>query len=133
MCGIAGLLDNTGRTPLAAVARSMTEALLHRGPDAGGIWVDAKAGLALGHRRLAVVDLSELGAQPMPSADGRFVVVFNGEIYNYRELRKPLERSSAFRGSSDTEVLLAAICEWGLERALTEFNGMFAFALWDTI
>jgi len=131
MCGIAGILDNSGRLPLEAAVRSMTAALVHRGPDGEGIWLDARAGLALGHRRLAVVELSELGAQPMHSADGRFVVAFNGEIYNYRELRKRLEAVHPFRGSSDTEVLLAAICEWGLERSLARFNGMFAFALWD--
>ena len=132
MCGIAGILDNSGRLPLATVVRDMTAALIHRGPDGEGIWLDARAGLALGHRRLAVVELSELGAQPMRSADGRYVVVFNGEIYNYRELCQQLRSDHPFRGSSDTEVLLAAISEWGLGRALTEFNGMFAFALWDT-
>jgi asparagine synthase (glutamine-hydrolysing) len=131
MCGIAGILDNSGRLPLEAVTRSMTAALSHRGPDGGGIWLDSAAGLALGHRRLAVVELSELGAQPMHSTDGRYVVVFNGEIYNYRELRKQLRARYAFAGSSDTEVLLAAISEWGLERALSAFNGMFAFAIWD--
>ena len=131
MCGIAGILDNSGRLPLEGVARSMTAALVHRGPDGEGIWLDARAGVALGHRRLAVVELSELGAQPMHSADGRFVVVFNGEIYNYRELRSQLAPYHAFRSSSDTEVLLAAICTWGLERSLAQFNGMFAFALWD--
>src|SRR5689334_1442344 len=132
MCGIAGILDNSGRLPLEEVVRSMTAALVHHGPDGGGIWLDARCGLALGHRRLAVVELSELGAQPMHSADRRYVVVFNGEIYNHRQLRKRLEPGYEFRGSSDTEVLLAAICEWGLERSLAEFNGMFAFAVWDS-
>ena len=132
MCGIAGILDHSGKQPLEEVARAMAAALVHRGPDGAGIWLDARAGLALGHRRLAVVELSELGAQPMRSSDGRYVIVFNGEIYNFRELRRRLEPRQPFRGSSDTEVLLAAVSEWGLERSLAEFNGMFAFALWDT-
>jgi asparagine synthase (glutamine-hydrolysing) len=131
MCGIAGILDNSGNLPLEDVVRVMSATLVHRGPDGGGIWLDTSAGVALGHRRLAVVELSELGAQPMRSTDGRYITAFNGEIYNFRELRRRLEPSHAFRGSSDTEVLLAAICEWGLERSLAEFNGMFAFALWD--
>src|SRR5689334_4043138 len=112
MCGIAGILDNSGNLPLEEVVRSMTSSLVHRGPDGEGIWLDARAGLALGHRRLAVVELSELGAQPMASAGGRFVVVFNGDVYNYRELRNRLGPGHAFRGSSDTEVMLAAFCEW---------------------
>ncbi len=134
MCGIAGVLNFAGssREALEETARAMTIALTHRGPDDAGIWLDPRAGLALGHRRLAVVELSKLGAQPMQSHDGRYVVAFNGEIYNFRALRGRLESRHAFRGSSDTEVLLAAVCEWGLERALAEFNGMFAFALWDT-
>jgi asparagine synthase (glutamine-hydrolysing) len=132
MCGIAGVFDPGAGRSLEPVARRMTAALRHRGPDAAGTWVDARAGIALGHRRLRILDLSDLGAQPMESADGRYVVVFNGEIYNFRELRKQLEpRGHAFRGTSDTEVLLAAVSEWGVERALAGFNGMFAFALWD--
>lgn len=121
---------------MAATVTRMTETLRHRGPDDGGVWVDEKAGIALGHRRLSIIDLSPEGHQPMLSACGRFVVVFNGEIYNYREIRKELEAGSGndrvrWRGHSDTEVMLAAISRWGLEGSLDRFNGMFAFALWD--
>lgn len=134
MCGIAGLLDFGGadREMLLGAAVRMGAALRHRGPDASGVWADPSAGIALGHTRLAVVELSELGRQPMESACGRWVTVFNGEIYNFKVLRKELqERGHAFRGHSDTEVLLAAVSEWGLAGALSRFVGMFAFALWD--
>ncbi|HEX3843517.1 MAG TPA: asparagine synthase (glutamine-hydrolyzing) [Steroidobacteraceae bacterium] len=133
MCGIAGFLGGSfpaerAREELAAMAA----ALRHRGPDDGGYWVDAAAAVALCHRRLAIIDLSPLGAQPMRSASGRFVITFNGEIYNYRALRSELVgRGVCFRGGSDTEVLLAAIEEWGLARALERSRGMFAFGLWD--
>jgi asparagine synthase (glutamine-hydrolysing) len=133
MCGIAGFLGGgfaaeRARDELAAMAG----ALRHRGPDDGGYWVDAAAAVALCHRRLAIIDLSPLGAQPMRSASGRFVITFNGEIYNYRALRAELtDRGVRFRGGSDTEVLLAAIEEWGLVRALERSRGMFAFGLWD--
>jgi asparagine synthase (glutamine-hydrolysing) len=110
----------------------MSDRLVHRGPDAGATWEDSAAGIALGHRRLSIIDLSPAGAQPMVSADGRWVIAFNGEIYNFRDLRGDLEgRGAKFRGHSDTEVLLAAVSEWGLEDALQRSNGMFAFALWD--
>jgi asparagine synthase (glutamine-hydrolysing) len=112
----------------------MADALAHRGPDDAGVWSDPVAGVALAHRRLSIVDLSPEGHQPMVSARGRYVVVFNGEIYNYPELRAALEAeraAPAWRGHSDTEVLLAAIEHWGLEAALRRFVGMFAFALWD--
>lgn len=110
----------------------MGESLRHRGPDDDGVFVDAAAGLALAHRRLAILDLSPLGHQPMQSADARWVIVYNGEIYNFAHVREVLAaRGHTFRGHSDTEVLLAAIVEWGLDGALARCDGMFAFALWD--
>ncbi|KVA15665.1 asparagine synthase (glutamine-hydrolyzing) [Burkholderia ubonensis] len=136
MCGIDGFLNSAAfdeETARATLAR-MTASLAHRGPDAQGTWLDAQAGIALGHRRLAIVDLSVHGRQPMASACGRFVLVFNGEIYNHRALRAELERAGrapAWRGHSDTEVLLAAIAAWGVEAALRRATGMFAIALWN--
>lgn len=133
MCGIAGILAmhlNDG----APVLRQMTDALAHRGPDATGAWLDPENGIALGHRRLSIIDLSETGAQPMHSASGRYVLVTNGEIYNYPALRSRIDESNAgvtWRGTSDTEVLLEAIELWGLDEALKRTHGMFALALWD--
>lgn len=110
----------------------MTARLRHRGPDADGFWSDRDAGVAFGHRRLAIIDLSDAGRQPMLSSDGRFVITFNGEIYNYKSLRRELEREGTrFTGNSDTEVLLGLIERWGLERALQRTNGMFSIGLWD--
>src|SRR5262245_10235537 len=135
MCGLAGFLDLSGQlgnAELYPTVLRMVDTLRHRGPDDAGAWVDENARLALGHRRLAIVDLSAQGHQPMQSACGRFVIVFNGEIYNFVTLRRDLEQlGQRFRGHSDTEVMLAAISQWGLGAALTRFNGMFAFALWD--
>jgi hypothetical protein len=107
----------------------MTEAQRHRGPDGGGLFSDPQAGLALGHRRLAILDLSEAGRQPMTSRDGRWTLVLNGEIFNYLELRREL--GGEFRTATDTEVLLEACAAWGVEEALARSVGMFAFALWD--
>ena len=117
---------------MPALAERMSGTLRHRGPDDAGSWADAEAGIALGHRRLSIVDLSVEGHQPMVSPTGRYVLVFNGEIYNFQALRSDLERDGcAWRGHSDTEVMLAAFERWGIEAALRQFNGMFAFALWD--
>jgi asparagine synthase (glutamine-hydrolysing) len=135
MCGIAGFWDWSKSDNLDTVRRNaekMTDSLIHRGPDARGVWLDAREGIALGHRRLSILDLSPQGAQPMRSACDRYVISFNGEIYNFRTLRDELAASGhTFRGGSDTEVMLAAFVEWGIDRAIEKFNGMFAFALWD--
>ena len=131
MCGIAGIWS-----PLQAIddslIRRMTDSLVHRGPDDAGIQALDDARLWLGHRRLAILDLSPLGHQPMASADGSFWIVFNGEVYNFREIRAELESlGHRFKSHSDTEVILAACREWGLERAVSHFRGMFAIAMWD--
>ncbi len=134
MCGLTGFLDPAplGPDEIRARVAAMADTLAHRGPDDSGVWIDPEAGIALGHRRLSILDLSPLGHQPMISADGRFVLLFNGEIYNHADLRRDLERlGHLFRGRSDTEVLLAAIQHWGLAETLPELIGMFALAVWD--
>lgn len=136
MCGIAGLLAGrpVPEAELARDARVMSDAIAHRGPDGSGVWVDPGAGAALGHRRLAVIDLTAAGAQPMASSSGRYVISFNGEIYNFDRLREQVEQArpgQSWRGHSDTEVLLEAIDAWGLAPALRRIDGMFALALWD--
>lgn len=135
MCGIAGFanLDRSGTyDELCATATGMADALRHRGPDDRGVWADANAGIAFGHRRLSVIDPSVSGRQPMESSCRRFVMVYNGEIYNFNTLRKELERcGQRFRGHSDTEVLLAAISEWGVWETVHRCHGMWAFAVWD--
>ena len=135
MCGIAGFLEPGGLSSAADEdLQRMMGTLVHRGPDGSGIWKDAAAGVALGHRRLAILELSPAGAQPMVSASGRFVITFNGEIYNHLEMRADLEgahAAPAWRGHSDTETLLAALDRWGLTATLERTVGMFAFALWN--
>ncbi len=132
MCGIAGVLGPPFPDFEPQLA-AMAGALVHRGPDAAGVWADAAAGIGLAHRRLSILDLSPQGAQPMVSACGRFVLCYNGEIYNHGELRRELDavRPLAWRGHSDTEVLVEAIAEWGVDGALARCNGMFALAVWD--
>jgi asparagine synthase (glutamine-hydrolysing) len=135
MCGIAGLLDlerRSGSQELEALGRAMAATLNHRGPDAHGVWSDVEAGVALGHTRLSIVDLSPAGAQPMVSSCGACVITYNGEIYNAGDLRPELEaRGRRFRGHSDTEVLVEAIAEWGVKPTVERLIGMFAFASWD--
>ena len=129
MCGVAGFLNLDGEPASPAMLKAMTDAVAHRGPDGEGQHVDGP--LALGHRRLAIIDLTPTGRQPMATADGRFVISYNGEVYNFRELRAELEDEGVnFCSRSDTEVLLNAYARWG-ERSLERLNGMFAFALWD--
>lgn len=134
MCGISGFVrpPEWSRERLDAVARSMSARLRHRGPDDEGTWVDEAHGVVLAFRRLAIIDLSDAGSQPMVSRSGRHVLVFNGEIYNFPALRRELEQSGVrFRGSSDTEVFLEAMDHWGIPEAVRRANGMFAFAVWD--
>lgn len=138
MCGITGFLtsDNSNKNELIAKATLMSGTLRSRGPDDTGAWANEKDGIALGHRRLSIIDLSSEAHQPMHSPYGRYVITYNGEIYNYRTLRKELERqapgiTSKFRSHSDTEVVLAALEQWGIEVAVKRFIGMFAFAIWD--
>src|SRR5688572_26551346 len=134
MCGFAGLLSAAGfgQDELAVHATRMSERLSHRGPDDRGVWTDAGAGIALGFRRLAIIDLSPEGHQPMQSSFGRFVMAFNGEIYNFRELRHELEQKGHwFRGHSDTEVVLAGFEEWGIHPTVERLIGMFSIAVWD--
>ncbi len=136
MCGITGFLFDPRRTlgyDPAVLLDAMTTRICHRGPDDSGAWIDADAGVALGHRRLSIIDLSPEGHQPMASGSGRYLIAFNGEIYNFKAVRAELEREASvrWRGHSDTEVMLAAFERWGVAGALRRFNGMFAFALWD--
>jgi asparagine synthase (glutamine-hydrolysing) len=134
MCGISGILlhpEKSDLRKLASIAR-MTTTLQHRGPDAGGTWIDTEGGISLGHRRLSIVDLSEAGKQPMLSRDKNLVMSFNGEIYNFEELRLKLEEMGHhFRGHSDSEVILAAFESFGIEASLPQFSGMFALGVWD--
>lgn len=133
MCGLAGFISKPS-TDFSNRIQSMTSRLIHRGPDDAGVWVDEVQGVALGHRRLSILDLSSQGHQPMDSSSRRYVIAYNGEIYNHGELRTRLVSEHAgitWRGRSDTEVLLTAIEAWGLRKAIERCVGMFAFALWD--
>jgi asparagine synthase (glutamine-hydrolysing) len=131
VCGIAGFWSSpSSKVELLETLAPMTAALQHRGPDDCGLWCEPQTGVGLGHRRLAIIDLSQQGRQPMFSGSGRYVIVFNGEIYNFKQLRRELG-DRAWRGHSDTEVILAAIEAWGLEAAVKRFVGIFAFAIWD--
>src|SRR5262245_45513480 len=127
MCGIAGM---TGRGWEFAQLQAMVASQRHRGPDADGVFVSSSGQAGLGHNRLSIIDLSDAGRQPMSDSTGRFWIVFNGEIYNYLELRKELESGYVFRTRTDTEVLLAAYLKWG-ESSLHKLIGMFAFLIWD--
>ena len=133
MCGIAGVVGASRIAGGAShVVEQMTARLIHRGPDHGAVWCEPDGSVALGHRRLSIVDLSPEGHQPMSSSSGAFVIVYNGEVYNFIGLRQELEADGhRFRGRSDTEVILAAIERWGVDSAIARFGGMFAFALWN--
>ena len=142
MCGLVGFLGGVAdRDGDDALLRRMADTLLHRGPDDGGTWSDSEQRIGFGHRRLSIVDLSPAGHQPMASARGRYVIAFNGELYNHLDLRRELEgmdcraslamTGAGWRGHSDTETLLAGIEAWGLEATLKKSIGMFAIALWD--
>ncbi len=134
MCGFAGFIDNNRSLTsdmLKQTIKKMADTLCHRGPDDSGTWVDATCGIALGFQRLAILDLTPTGHQPMISHNGRFVIVLNGEIYNHKDIKKELESVDIWNGHSDTEIMLEAIGTWGVKAALKKFSGMFAFALWD--
>ena len=135
MCGIAGFLDFKQRfrdQDARQLARAMADRVAHRGPDAADVWVDAECGIALGHRRLSIIDVSTAGAQPMVADSGRSVICYNGEIYNPEDLRPELEeRGIRWRGHSDTEVILEAFEAWGVVPTAKRLIGMFALAWWD--
>ncbi len=137
MCGFTGYINiqnNETNLAMEAVISRMGQTLRHRGPDDSGVWVDEKAGVALGHTRLSIIDLSEHGHQPMVSGSGRYVIAYNGEVYNFQRLRETIENDPGpvdWAGHSDTEVMLEAFERWGVKKAVKSFNGMFAFALWD--
>ncbi len=138
MCGVVAVWAIGQNSPLArdpsAVAESMANSLKHRGPDANGLWSEPDHGLALAHTRLSIIDVSDAGAQPMQSDGGRYVISFNGELYNFREIRKVLDQNNSppnWHGRSDSEVLVNAIERWGIQKTLQQAIGMFAFAVWD--
>ena len=135
MCGFAGSFNpaaEISEEELTARTVNMADAIRHRGPDDSGVWTDAASGIALAHRRLSIIDLSPAGHQPMASRCGRYQIVYNGEVYNFEQLRRELGSDIPYRGHSDTEVLLEAIARWGLEASVRKLNGMFGFAVWDS-
>ena len=132
MCGLTGLLCSNARNDIKSNLIKMTSCLTHRGPNDEGIWTAERIGM--GHRRLSIIDLSSSGKQPMHSNCGRYVIAYNGEIYNHLDLREELEKqghSTNWRGHSDTETLIEAIAHWGIDDALCQTKGMFALAVWD--
>lgn len=135
MCGITGFINDTtvsNTERMEGITSAMVQSLSHRGPDSSGVWVNATDGIALGHSRLSILDISQAGHQPMISQSGQYVMTYNGEIYNYKSLSKRLRNEGIeFKGNSDTEVLLEAIASWGLIPTLHSINGMFALAIWD--
>lgn len=135
MCGITGIYNFTGgqdKRSLQATLDAMTDTLTHRGPDSRGTWIDGERGVGLGHRRLAIRDLSRSGNQPMVSASQRYVIIYNGEVYSHQEISLDLEKCGRrMRGTSDTEVILEACAQWGVEPTVKRLIGMFAFALYD--
>src|SRR4030042_491086 len=129
MCGIVGIFNLNGEPVSQVILRKMTDAIAHRGPEGEGFYIDSFVGL--GHRRLAIIDLSPAGHQPMATEDGNYIITYNGEVYNFQELRIELESlGHRFRSRTDTEVVLHAYAQWGVE-CVKRFNGMFAFAIWD--
>ncbi len=135
MCGISGIFGNLRKDELAISVQKMSATLTHRGPDDAGTWINEESGIAFGHQRLSIVDLSSVGHQPMMSPCGRFSVIFNGEIYNHLQLRDKLNASAykqSWKGHSDTETLVSAFSQWGIEKTLIQLVGMFAIAVWDT-
>ena len=131
MCGIAGIWNFDNKPVTQASIERFADSLAHRGPDGRGFWRDDSLGIALGHRRLSIIDLTDEAAQPMSYADDRYWITYNGEIYNFIELRKELEaKGHQFRTQSDTEIILAAYSEWGADMQF-KFNGMWAFAIFD--
>ena len=135
MCGITGFWDlkqRNNKEHIETIIKNMTNVIQSRGPDDKGTWIDHKHCLSFGHRRLTIIELSKLGKQPMQSRNKRFVITFNGEIYNFYQLKNELLNEKVkFLSNSDTEVLIEALSHWGIKKTLQKISGMFAFALWD--
>jgi asparagine synthase (glutamine-hydrolysing) len=136
MCGFAGFIENSLRSNISfeEQLKKMSSAIGHRGPDDSGMWTDLDSRIGLVHNRLSIIDLTDAGRQPMKSDSDRYIIVFNGEIYNHLDIRKKIQRhiiNKSWKGQSDTETLLEAFEQWGIENTLTKLRGMFAIALWD--